>query len=179
MVSGICVYPAWRKPKRNGKPDAKPCNRLVFNRALAWCILELCALGLYYGALLVLEKFFLLRVLKKLPGWCHSVYTLLLTMTGWCVFSCQDMNDSAAYLRAFFFRADAGLFCTQDAYLLWSNAGLFLLAVIGCTSLAKRAALAVLPKSDFAGIAYIAAVFAASLAMLVSSSYNPFLYFRF
>ncbi len=135
--------------------------------------------GLYYGALLVLEKFFLLRVLKKLPGWCRSVYTLLLTMTGWCVFSCQDMNDSAAYLRAFFFRADAGLFCTQDAYLLWSNAGLFLLAVIGCTSLAKRAALAVLPKSDFAGIAYIAAVFAASLAMLVSSSYNPFLYFRF
>ena len=135
--------------------------------------------GLYYGALLVLEKFFLLRVLKKLPGWCRSLYTLLLTMAGWCLFSCQDMIDSAAYLRAFFFRADAGLFCTQDAYLLCSNAGLFLLAVIGCTSLAKRAALAVLPKSDFAGIAYIAAVFAASLAMLVSSSYNPFLYFRF
>ncbi len=135
--------------------------------------------GLYYGALLVLEKFFLLRVLKKLPGWCRSLYTLLLTMAGWCLFSCQDMIDSAAYLRAFFFRADAGLFCTQDAYLLCSNAGLFLLAVIGCTSLAKRAALAVLPKSDIAGIAYIAAVFAASLAMLVSSSYNPFLYFRF
>ncbi|MDE6887948.1 MAG: MBOAT family protein [Eubacterium sp.] len=143
--------------------------------------------GLYYGALLVMEKFFLLRVLERLPGWCRSFYTVLLTMAGWCLFSCQDMRDSAAYVRAFLFRADAGLFCRQDAYLLRSNAGLFLLALVGCTSLTKRIVLASLPGGtkkrqaarDAAGIAYAAAVFAASLAMLVNASYNPFLYFRF
>ena len=143
--------------------------------------------GLYYGALLVLEKFFLLRMLEKLPGWCRIFYTVVFTMTGWCLFSCQDMKDSAAYLRAFVFHADAGLFCRQDAYFLRSYAGLFLLAIIGCTSLAKRAVLAGFTQGSqkrqaamhLAGIAYLVAVFAASLAMLVNSSYNPFLYFRF
>ena len=112
---------------------------------------------------------------------------MLLTMAGWCLFSCQDMRDSAAYLRAFLFRSDAGLFCRQDAYLLRSNAGLFLLALVGCTSLAKRIVLASLPGGtqkrqaarDAAGIVYAVAVFAASLVMLVNASYNPFLYFRF
>lgn len=143
--------------------------------------------GLYYGGLLVLEKFFLLRALEKLPGWCRHFYTLLLTMAGWCLFSCQDMKDSAGYMHAFLFHAGAGWFCRQDAWLLSSNAGVFFLAAVGCTSLAKRLASAMLPGNtpkrkaarDFAGIAYAAAVFAASLAMLANSSYNPFLYFRF
>lgn len=143
--------------------------------------------GLYYGALLVLEKFFLLRALEKLPVWCRHFYTLLLTMAGWCLFSCQDLKDSAAYMQAFLFHAHGGLYTGRDAYLLISNAGLFLIAAIGCTSLAKRAVSAVLPQGtpkrqaarDFAGIACAAAVFAASLSMLAGSTYNPFLYFRF
>ncbi|MDE7311677.1 MAG: MBOAT family protein [Eubacterium sp.] len=169
--------------------------RQMWNLAIVWFLTGLwhgaywnfVLWGLYYGTLLVLEKFFLLRVLEKLPGWCRHLYTMLLTMAGWCLFSCQDMRDSAAYMYAFLFHADAGLFCRRDAYLLLSNAGLFFLAAVGCTSLTKRMALAALPKGtpkrqaarDFAGIVYAVAVFAASLAMLASSSYNPFLYFRF
>lgn len=144
--------------------------------------------GLYYGFLLVLEKFFLLRVLEKLPDWCGHFYTIIGTMAGWCLFSCQDMKDSFGYMHAFLFHAKAGWIRNQDIFLLLSNAGLFLIAVIGCTSVVKRLVVDKLLSGntrrgqaarDLAGIAYVAAVFAASLAMLVNSSYNPFLYFRF
>lgn len=175
--------------------NQKGLVRQMFNLAAVWFLTGLwhgaywnfVLWGLYYGILLVLEKFFLLRVLEKLPGWCRSFYTLLLTMAGWCLFSCQDMKDSAGYMRAFLFHADAGAASRHDAYLLGSNAGLFIIAAVGCTSLAKRLVSVMLPQDsqktktagDIAGIAYAAVVFAASLAMLVNSSYNPFLYFRF
>lgn len=175
--------------------NKKGLVRQMFNLAAVWFLTGLwhgaywnfVLWGLYYGILLVLEKFFLLRVLEKLPGWCRSFYTLLLTMAGWCLFSCQDMKDSAGYMRAFLFHADAGAASRHDAYLLGSNAGLFIIAAARCTSLAKRFVSVMLPQDsqktktagDLAGIAYAAVVFAVSLAMLVNSSYNPFLYFRF
>ncbi len=175
--------------------NRKGMARQMLNLAAVWFLTGLwhgahwnfALWGIYYGSLLVLEKFFLLRILEKLPGWCRSLYTMLLTMAGWCLFSCQDMKNAALYMRAFLFHADAGLFCRQDAWLLFSNAGLFCIAVIGATSFVKRMACKVFSNGsqkrraagDFAGILYAAAVFAASLAMLVNSSYNPFLYFRF
>lgn len=160
--------------------------------------------GVYYGILLVLEKFVWGRVLKRLPAWVSHVYTMLIVMIGWSLFSWQDMRDSAAYMRALFFHASAGIADRQAVYLLLSNALLFLIAAAGSVSLCKRAAVRYLGngdevlsgqngglkkrgfgkgswriRSDAAGIVFMTAVLAASLAMLVNSSYNPFLYFRF
>lgn len=176
--------------------NRKGAARQMVNLAIVWFLTGLwhganwnfVLWGLYYGVLLVLEKFFLLRVLEMLPNWCGHLYTVLGTMAGWCLFSCQDMKDSASYMRAFLFHAKAGWYDRQDIFMLTSNAGLFVIAVIGCTSLMKRLVLdKLLPGNtekgkaarDFAGVVYVAAVFTASLAMLVNSSYNPFLYFRF
>lgn len=144
--------------------------------------------GLYYGMLLVLEKFFLMRILQKIPGWCGHLYTILCTLIGMSLFSYQDMQDGIGYMQALFFHSNAGWWNTQTMYVALSNAGLFLIAIIGCTSLAKRLVLEkCLPdktekgmiRRDLAGILYAAAMLAACLAMLVNSSYNPFLYFRF
>lgn len=176
--------------------NRKGAARQMVNLAIVWFLTGLwhganwnfVLWGLYYGVLLVLEKFFLLRVLEMLPNWCGHLYTVLGTMAGWCLFSCQDMKDSASYMRAFLFHAKAGWYGRHDIFMLTSNAGLFVIAVIGCTSLMKRLVLdKLLPGNtekgkaarDFAGVVYVAAVFTVSLAMLVNSSYNPFLYFRF
>ncbi len=143
--------------------------------------------GIYYGILLVLEKFFLLRFLQKIPSLCSRIYTLLCTLAGMSLFAYQDMQDGIAYMKALCFQGAAGWLDQHTMYLASSNAGLFLIAVIGATSFAKRMALRCLPARtnrgaagrDLAGICYTAAVLAACLAMLVNSSYNPFLYFRF
>lgn len=176
--------------------NKKGIRRQILNLTVVWFLTGLwhgaswnfVLWGLYYGILLAMEKFFLLRILDKLPSWVGHIYTILITLVGWSLFSYPDMLDGAGYIRALYFHGSAGWCSQQTIYLAVSNAGLFLIAVIGCTSAVKRFVLEKClpdhtPKGaagrDLAGILYISAVFAACLAMLVNSSYNPFLYFRF
>lgn len=176
--------------------NKKGITRQILNLTIVWFLTGLwhgaswnfVLWGLYYGILLAMEKFFLLRILDRLPSWCGHIYIILITLVGWSLFSYPDMLDGAGYMRALYFHGRAGWCSQQTIYLAVSNAGLFLIAVIGCTSAVKRFVLEkCLPdqtqkgaaRRDLASILYISAVFAACLAMLVNSSYNPFLYFRF
>ena len=140
--------------------------------------------GVYYGIVLILEKCCWKRLLQKLPAWACHIYTMILVMIGWSLFAWQDMSDGRGYLRAMFF--GAGLADRHAVYLFLSNAVLLLICALGSLSVCKKAVLGILGQQrmgmalkDAAGAGFIVAVFAASLAMLVNSSYNPFLYFRF
>lgn len=169
--------------------NQKGMLRQMCNIALVWFLTGLwhgaywnfVLWGIYYGILLVLEKFFLLRVLHKIPAWCGHIYTILCTFFGMSLFAYQDMADGAGYMRALFLNGGAGWMDQQTAFLATSNAGLFLIAAVGATSFAKRLVLHSLSERarDLAGIFFTVGVFAACLAMLVNSTYNPFLYFRF
>lgn len=139
--------------------------------------------GVYYGILLVLEKC-LWKYLERLPGWLRHLYTMAAVVTGWSLFSWQDMADSAGYMKALWFHGQAGLADQRALFVLASNGGFFILAAIGSTSLVKRVIVErCLPQGtarrDVAGIFLMVTLFMACLAMLVNSSYNPFLYFRF
>lgn len=144
--------------------------------------------GVYYGVLLVIEKLFLFRILERMPSLFRHVYVILITVFGFSIFSYQDMGNGPGYMQALFFHTNAGLADQQTLYLLSSNMGLLLLGIIGCTSLTKRLALdKCLPqrtqpeacRRSIAGICFFMAVSVVCFAMLVNSSYNPFLYFRF
>ncbi|MCX4317483.1 MAG: MBOAT family protein, partial [Lachnospiraceae bacterium] len=117
----------------------------------------------------------LLSKLEKLPRWCGHVYVIVGMLVGFALFSCSDMQNSAEYLRAMVFRAGAGVADGHDWYLVKSYAVLFVLAIAGSTSAVKRFA----SKKSLPRVAYLAVVFVLCVAMLVNSSYNPFLYFRF
>ena len=54
------------------------------------------AWGLYFGVLLIVEKLFLLRFLKKLPAFFQHVYTMLLVMLGWAIFSFDSLGNGIA-----------------------------------------------------------------------------------
>ena len=176
--------------------NQKGTGRQMINIAIVWFLTGLwhgaywnfVLWGVYYSVLLVLEKFFLLLLLQKRPAWCGHIYSILCTLIGMSLFSYQDMADGPGYLQTLYFQGKAGWYDQQTLWLTVSNIGLFFIAAVGCTSLMKRLALEkCLPAStkkgaairDAAAICYTAAVFAACLGMLVNSSYNPFLYFRF
>ena len=134
--------------------------------------------------LLVLEKFVLKKVLDKLPAAFGHIYTMLFVMIGWSLFSWQDMTDSANYMRAMFFRTGAGVVNQQTMYLLVSHAALLVIAVIGSLSVVKRFLICrAFPEDtarrEIAAILFTIVLFIACVELLVNSSYNPFLYFRF
>ena len=163
--------------------------RQVFNLLVVWFLTGLwhgaswnfVLWGLYYGALLVLEKTVLLKALRALPAAVGHVYTWLCFVLGWVLFAITDFSALGSYLGAMF----SGTPVDGTAwYLLRSNGVLLALAAVGCTSLPAvlwrrwqeklpgRAATAL----QTAGVALLLTV---SVAFLVGDSYNPFLYFRF
>lgn len=140
--------------------------------------------GIYYGVLLILEKFLWKNILEKLPVLVGHIYTLLAVMVGWSLFSWQDMQDSAGYMRAMFFHAGAGIMNRQALYLLLSNMGFLLVGVLCSSSLVRcfivdRWLPEGTKRKEAANLLFIIIVFVACVAMLVNSTYNPFLYFRF
>ena len=167
-------------------------GRQILNLAIVWFLTGLwhgayynfILWGVYYGVLLVLEKFVLKKVLDKLPAAFGHIYTMLFVMIGWSLFSWQDMTDSANYMRAMFFRTGAGVVNQQTMYLLVSHAALLVIAVIGSLSVVKRFLICRAFPEDTArreitAILFTIVLFIACVALLVNSSYNPFLYFRF
>ena len=136
--------------------------------------------GLYFCALLVMEKAFLLRWLERAPRALGHIYALFFILVGWAVFAIEDMNALTGYLSVMLGFSGAGAWSASDGYYLM-NYGVLLpvLAVAStpaCAALFKRlpekAADAIIPLLMLAGLVL-------SVAYLVDATYNPFLYFRF
>ena len=54
--------------------------------------------GVYFGVILIAEKFFLIKILEKLPKFVGHIYALLLIGFGWIIFS---FTDAAAGIECF------------------------------------------------------------------------------
>ena len=141
--------------------------------------------GIYYGVLLLVEKLFLKKYLEKTPGWLQHVYTMFTVMIGWFIFTWNENESGFAYLKAMF-GMGGGFADRGTVYLLYTNAILLVMLILGSTDLPVR--LAGLCRARIAGrdtlttvvrCVFLTAVFLLSTAYLVNASYNPFLYFRF
>ena len=137
--------------------------------------------GIYFGVLLVLEKLFLLKLLKKLPAALRHVYALLLITLSWTLFAFIDISADFAWLGSLF---SGVLFDSDSVHLLLTYGPMLLLCAFATTPIGKRIydwlnshlKQGLLAVADCGGML---CVLTAAAAYLVSGSYNPFLYFRF
>ncbi|MGN0682994.1 MAG: MBOAT family O-acyltransferase, partial [Oscillospiraceae bacterium] len=139
--------------------------------------------GVFYGALLVCEKLFLLKWLDKAPAFVGRVYTMLAVLLGWVLFAFEDMGKGWDFLKVMF-GGGAGLVNSGAMYQLLSYLPLILVCVIASTPVVKRLYEKLSAKANegillTADAARIVGITALSVAFLISGSYNPFLYFRF
>ena len=138
--------------------------------------------GLYFAALLILEKLVLLRFLEKHRIFGH-VYLLSAVVFGFVLFDASTLSGAWDCIRGMLGLGGLPIASAEGVYLLKSNALLLILAALGATPLPKRIAKALearCPKA--AALLHPAALCALLLictAYLVDGSYNPFLYFRF
>ena len=135
--------------------------------------------GLYYALLLILEKRFLYDRLQRAPGWIGHVYSLLLVVIGWVLFSVEDLSACAGYLRSMFF-GGAGLWSGTFLYYLRSFAPSLIVMALASTPLPKKCFERIPEKAGrvLKPILVLSALILCT-AYLVDSTYNPFLYFRF
>ncbi len=142
--------------------------------------------GLYFGIILLVEKLFLKKYLRRLPGAVQHIYTMLLIMLGWYIFTISDTASGIRFIRSLFGLAGNGFAGGETLYLLYNNALMMITLILGSTTLPKTVAGRVLDSvSDKEALTIVlrgmfyAGVFILSVAYLVDATYNPFLYFRF
>ncbi|MCR4772322.1 MAG: MBOAT family protein [Oscillospiraceae bacterium] len=135
--------------------------------------------GVYYAVLLMLEKLFLLRALDRAPAAVGHVYSLLLVILGWVLFSVEDIGSCLRYISAMF-GGGSGLFSGEAAYYLRSFGPTLAVLIVASTPLPKKL-YSRLPDKAVSVLTPVltAAALLLCTAYLTDSTYNPFLYFRF
>ncbi len=142
--------------------------------------------GLYYGILLLIEKFFMHKVKEKIPAAINIIFTLVFILVGWVLFYYVDIMDGINHLGIMFGAIKAKLVDANAIYYFKEYLGFILLGIMasipwkqifakGC----KKAPKAMEVVFTCVKPVIITVLLAVSIAMLVGQSYNPFLYFRF
>ncbi len=141
------------------------------------------AWGLYYGVLLVMEKYVWGAAVDRLPKAARHIYALVLVMIGWVFFFSPSIGYALRYLAAMF-GGGAGLADSGTWFIILSHWLLYLLAVLGSTK-AGYALLRAVTGSSARGRVSVSTIivyfgmFFIAVAFLVTDTFNPFLYFRF
>ena len=170
-----------------------PASRHLLNLLIVWALTGLwhgaqwnfLVWGLYYGVILILERYVWGRALGRLPVFVQHIYTFVLVLIGWVFFFSPSLGAAMDYLGVMFGAGASAWIDRQGFYFLLTHWLLFLLCAIG-SSLRGMNILRLLTGSyESRRIRQIAAcvvyigMFLVSLAFLVTESFHPFLYFRF
>lgn len=168
--------------------NRKGVKRQILNLLIVWGLTGLwhgaaynfVLWGLYYGLLLILEKFVLKKFLDKLPSFVQHIYTLFIIIIGWGLFYFTDVGQLGEFMVDLF-NFGNGICGDQAFNLIMSNLPMLIIAAVASTPLAtmlytrfEHTRFMWIPET-----LYCMGVLAVSTASLVNQSYNPFLYFRF
>ena len=140
--------------------------------------------GLYFGLILVIEKFWLLKALEKSKVLGH-VYVLLLVIISFVIFNAESMPEALKCIGGMFGAGGIAFAGAESLYYLRSYGLLLLMAIVGASGVVRKFFDALskqpgLEKAFFAAeIVSMLALTVLCTAYLVDGSFNPFLYFRF
>jgi alginate O-acetyltransferase complex protein AlgI len=144
------------------------------------------AWGVYYGILLVVERFLRERfglVPKGLPGW---LLTMALVMVGWVLFRADTVGQALVHLKAMAGLSTAAAPIYSAAFYLTPDKIVFLLiGIVAAVAPFERLPAAVAgPLAALGGTpgvrgAFALGLFVYSCASIAANGFNPFIYFRF
>jgi len=144
--------------------------------------------GLLYGIFIVIENMGLKKILDRCNLMSH-IYLLMVVITGWVIFRADNMEYAKSFLYRMYTLNPSGLNFTYDI----ANNIVFamILGIIlsyDWRELYKKGIIFLAEKGNYRRVFFInklvscgigVILFVLSVASIVSSSHNPFIYFRF
>lgn len=140
--------------------------------------------GLWFGVLLVIEKLFLLKILQKVPV-LSNIYLILTVLVGWALFYFEDLTDVWTCIKGMFGATGAGFYDISLGLEIENNIFWILTAVAFCMPIVPKVKEFIEKRKELEKPFHIiqipadAAMLLFNTALLVGSSYNPFLYYKF
>ncbi len=143
--------------------------------------------GLYYGVILILEKYVWGRCLERLPSAVRYLYSAFIIVLGFAVFDIADISLLAQYLRALFFMTGASPVDSSFLYYAVNYKVVIAAALVFAAPTYRLVSayvgniqkLGIKRTLIFMGRALRVLTFLIAVSYMVSSAYSPFLYFRF
>ena len=129
--------------------------------------------GLYFFLLISLEKLILDKYLNNYKLFAHF-YTIFMLLMGWAIFAITDLNLLNVFLKQLF----AFKYNTEWIYYLQNYLIIIVIGVV-CSTPVVSSIWNRLKINNYVSTLILISIFILSVAYLVDSSYNPFLYFRF
>lgn len=142
--------------------------------------------GLFHGTFLAIEHAGGHKLLNKLPGVIQHSYTIIIVLIGWVFFRSESLNDSIVYVSDMF-----------NFNNIWTNQFQILsiiskeTMIVSCFALVivfpvfpyfKTKLLKLIPFPSFIYLSrsiILLSLFGFCTLKVASSTYNPFIYFRF
>lgn len=138
--------------------------------------------GLYYGTLLVIEKYAGSYVKKHVPISIRKLLTFLLVVFGWVIFANTDIHQAGTQIATMLHLNGTSFYTEQGVFYLCSYLGYFLLGFALCSpSLRTMFLLQWRGKRYEAQVHFFGylMLFILALCFIVSSGFQSFLYVQF
>ena len=138
--------------------------------------------GLYYGLLLILEKFVLRDVLARVPSILRRVLTFLLVVIGWVPFFSDTLGQAGAWLARMFSAGQAGFVDAAARYYLRTTWPVLLIAVFAALPYGCRFGNRFFRAGRTASMVsslYFIGLLLLCIAGMVNGTYVSFLYAQF
>lgn len=144
--------------------------------------------GIYFGVLIIVEKFTKLDKYLERSRLTGHIYTILIVLFGWVLFRANSITEAFLYIKAMF--GLNGSFPVESISRLYlhDNFIIYIMGVISCLPIIEKGrqlyerveASSLLAKGmQFGYVMILAAFFAVSASYLIKGTYNPFIYFNF
>ena len=145
--------------------------------------------GLYFGAILLIEKYLILPIAEKLPRVVMHIYTLALIYLSWGLFYFDNIESIGKFYRALFGQSTHVANIAEESALA-NNFWLWVVAIVLCMPVrkyvgeltdrlfAKRPKLLTAVNTTSRTVVSVV-ILILSIALLVGATNNAFIYTRF
>lgn len=155
--------------------------RMFFNLFIVWTLTgfwhgasyNFILWGGYFFILIFIEKLGMINFLNRHRFISH-IYVIFFLLVGWSLFAISDLGDLKVFLYKIFIYQEG----ISTNYYLRSYMIIFILAIVLSTPIVNNFYMK-LKRIKFIYTIIILLIFLLSVAYIVDSSYNPFLYFKF
>ena len=134
--------------------------------------------GLYYGIIIVLEKFVLNNFLEKLPKIFKHLYVIIIVLFGYILFTQNSLNDISLFILNMF---NGKFYNNEVIFYLRDNLFLIILSLLMILKLPESIKNKI-SNNKFLNIVIIiiyVCLFIITVSFILSGSFKPFLYNSF
>jgi alginate O-acetyltransferase complex protein AlgI len=140
--------------------------------------------GAFHGLFLIADRIFLLKIYERIGKFPSILITYIITLLGWVLFRANSLTDAIDYIKSMFSLENRNTEEYHSNYFYFMLIIAFVFAFAAVSKNIEKAQLKFY-EGNYSRVTFfwvsllIISLLLISLSFVLSSDFNPFIYFRF